>query len=86
MKFYGMASKTAMDRHKHPNREYRGEEGKTVIVKYKGPVKDTITDILSGIRSACTYVGAKRIKDLTKCATFVRVNNTHNRIYENALN
>ena len=86
MKFYGMASKTAMDRHKHPNREYRGEEGKTVIVKYKGPVRDTITDILSGIRSACTYVGAKRIKDLTKCATFVRVNSTHNRIYENGLN
>ena len=82
MKFYGMSSKTAMDKHKHPNREYRGEEGKTVTVKYKGPVRDTVTDILSGIRSACTYVGAKRLKDLTKCATFVRVNSTHNRIYE----
>ena len=82
MQFYGMASKTAMDRHGHPNREYRGEEGKTVTVPYRGPVKNTITDILGGIRSACTYVGAKRLKDLTKCTTFVRVNNTHNRIYE----
>ena len=82
MQFYGMASKTAMDRHGHPNREYRGEEGKTVTVPYCGPVKNTITDILGGIRSACTYVGAKRLKDLTKCTTFVRVNNTHNRIYE----
>ena len=82
MQFYGMASKTAMDRHGHPNREYRGEEGKTVTVPYRGPVKYTASDILGGIRSACTYVGAKRLKDLTKCTTFVRVNNTHNRIYE----
>jgi len=81
MKFYGMASKTAMNKHGF-NREYRGEEGKTVTVPYKGPVKNTVLDILSGIRSACTYVGAKRLKDLSKCATFIRVNNTHNRIYE----
>ena len=82
MEFYGMASQTAMDRHGHPNREYRGEEGKTVTVPYRGSVRDTAIDILGGIRSACTYVGAKRLKDLTKCTTFVRVNNTHNRIYE----
>ncbi len=82
MEFYGMASQTAMDRHGHPNREYRGEEGKTVTVPYRGPVEHTANDILGGIRSACTYVGAKRLKDLTKCTTFVRVNNTHNKIYE----
>ena len=82
MQFYGMASKTAMDRHGHSNREYRGEEGKTVTVPYRGSVRDTVSDILGGIRSACTYVGAKRLKDLSKCTTFVRVNNTHNRIYE----
>ena len=82
MEFYGMASKTAMERHGHSNREYRGEEGKTVTVPYRGPVRDTITDIFGGIRAACTYVGAKRLKDLTKCTTFVKVNDTHNRIYE----
>ena len=82
MKFYGMASSTAMDRHGHPNREYRGEEGKTVTVPYRGSVESTVTDILSGMRSACTYVGANRLKDLSKCTTFLRVNNTHNRIYE----
>ena len=82
MEFYGMASQTAMDRHGHPNREYRGEEGKTVVIPYRGPVEHTAKDILGGIRSACTYVGAKRLKDLTKCTTFVRVNNTHNRIFE----
>jgi GMP reductase len=82
MKFYGMASKTAMDKHGHSNREYRGEEGKTVTVPYRGPVRYTAQDILSGIRSACTYVGARRLKDLSKCTTFIRVNSTHNRIYE----
>ena len=82
MTFYGMASKTAMDRHGHSNREYRGEEGKTVTIPYRGPVKNTVTDILGSIRSACTYIGARRLKDLSKCTTFVRVNNTHNRIFE----
>ena len=49
----------------------------------KDSVKNTLIDILSGIRSACTYVGAKRLKSLSKCATFVRVNNTHNTIFGN---
>ena len=82
MEFYGMASESAMSRHNVPHREYRGVEGKTVSVPHKGPVKDTLIDILSGIRSACTYVGAKRLKSLSKCTTFVRVNNTHNTVYE----
>ena len=56
-------------------------EGKTVTVPYRGPVKPTIVDILSGIRSACTYVGANNLKQLSKCTTFVRVNNTHNTVY-----
>ena len=72
-----------MDRHGNHN-EYRGAEGKTVEVPYRGNVDDTVKDILSGIRSACTYVGAKRLKTLSKCTTFVRVNNTHNTIYGNA--
>ena len=83
MEFYGMASKTAMDRHNVPHREYRGVEGKTVSVPYRGPVNNTLIDILSGIRSACTYVGAKRLKSLSKCATFVRVNNIINTVYGN---
>ena len=82
MKFYGMASESAMDRHNVPHREYRGVEGKTVEVPYRGSVDNTLIDILSGIRSACTYMGAKKLKSLSKCATFIRVNNTHNRVYE----
>lgn len=81
MKFYGMASESAMEKHDHHN-EYRGAEGKTVEIECRGAVEDTIKDILSGIRSACTYVGANKLKALSKCATFVRVNRTHNTIYE----
>ena len=80
MKFYGMASESAMNRHGNHN-EYRGVEGKTVEVPYRGKVEDTVKDILSGVRSACTYVGATRLKSLSKCTTFIRVNNTHNTVY-----
>ena len=83
MQFYGMASESAMSRHNVPHREYRGVEGKTVEVPYRGKVTHTIKDILSGIRSACTYVGAKNLKSLSKCTTFIRVNNTHNVVYGN---
>ena len=80
MKFYGMASESAMNRHGN-NNEYRGVEGKTVEVPYRGKVEDTVKDILSGVRSACTYVGSTRLKSLSKCTTFIRVNNTHNTVY-----
>ena len=82
MKFYGMASETAMNKHGNHN-TYRGAEGKTVEVPYRGAVENTIKDILSGIRSACTYVGARQLKALSKCTTFIRVNNTHNQVYGN---
>ena len=82
MKFYGMASESAMSKHGNHN-EYRGTEGKTVEVNYRGKADDTVKDILSGIRSACTYVGANKLKTLSKCTTFVRVNNTHNTIFGN---
>ena len=81
MEFYGMASESAMDKHDNHN-SYRGAEGKTVKIPHRGRVDYTIKDILSGIRSACTYVGANSLRTLSKCTTFVRVNNTHNTIYE----
>ena len=81
MEFYGMASESAMDKHDNHN-SYRGAEGKTVKIPHRGRVDASIKDILSGIRSACTYVGANSLRTLSKCTTFVRVNNTHNTIYE----
>lgn len=81
VKFYGMSSQSANDKHFGGLKDYRAAEGKEVVVPYRGRIKDTVQDILGGVRSSCTYVGASRIKDLTKCTTFVKVNNTHNRIF-----
>lgn len=80
--FYGMSSDTAMNKHYGGVNNYRSSEGKTVKIKYKGMVKTTIQDLLGGIRSTCTYVNAKKLKDLSKCTTFVRVQNQVNTIYK----
>jgi len=71
MKFYGMASRTAMDKYAGGAREYRACEGAEMEISYRGSVQNTLQEITGGIRSACAYVGAARLKDLSKCATFV---------------
>jgi GMP reductase len=80
--FYGMSSKTAMDKHAGGVAEYRASEGKTVQVPFKGDVIYTILDILGGIRSTCTYVGASRLKELTKRTTFIRVSEQENQVFK----
>ncbi len=79
--FYGMSSKSAMDKYAGGVAKYRAAEGKTVILEDRGPVESAIQDILGGVRSACTYVGAKRLKELTKRTTFVRVSQQLNEIF-----
>jgi len=81
VKFYGMSSETANEKHFGGLKDYRASEGKEVIVPYRGRIDNTVQTILGGVRSSCTYVGARRIKDLTKCTTFVKVYNTHNTIF-----
>ncbi|MBN2142723.1 GMP reductase [Candidatus Woesearchaeota archaeon] len=79
--YYGMSSDTAMNKHSGGVADYRASEGKTVLVPYRGPVSDTIKEILGGLRSACTYAGAARLKDLSKCTTFIRVYRQLNNFY-----
>lgn len=74
VKFYGMSSEEAMNKHYGGKADYRAGEGKVVELPNKGPVTKTVEEILGGLRSACTYVGATQLKHLPKCATFVRVN------------
>jgi GMP reductase len=81
-KFYGMSSQTANKKHFGGLKDYRSSEGRTILVPYRGPVGNTIQDILGGIRSTCTYVGAASLKQLSKCTTFVRCTQTHNAVYE----
>ena len=79
--FYGMSSATAMRKHSGEFPDYRAAEGKTVKVPYRGSVEDTIRDILGGMRSACTYVGASKLKELSKRATFIRVGEQENQVF-----
>jgi GMP reductase len=80
-RFYGMSSKAAMDRYAGGVAEYRAAEGKEVLVPYRGPVANTAQEILGGVRSACTYVGARRLKELSKRTTFVRVTQQLNEVF-----
>lgn len=81
VRFYGMSSKEAMTKHAGGVANYRASEGKSVDIPYRGPVKATVEDLLGGIRSTCTYVGARELKHLSKHTTFVRVENQENRIF-----
>jgi GMP reductase len=83
-RFYGMSSKAAMDRYAGGVAEYRAAEGKEVLVPYRGPVANTAQEILGGVRSACTYVGARRLKELSKRTTFVRVTQQLNEVFGKA--
>ena len=82
VQFYGMSSKSANEKHFGGLKDYRSSEGRTVLVPYRGAVENTVQDILGGVRSACTYAGAVKLKHLSKCTTFVRCTQTHNGVYE----
>jgi GMP reductase len=80
--FYGMSSDRAREIHGKRKDGYRGNEGRAVILPDRGPVQETIEDILGGVRSSCTYIGARRLKDIPKCASFVRCNQPLNTVFE----
>ena len=82
VEFYGMSSKKANEKHNGGLKDYRTSEGRRVVLPYKGPMRYIVQDILGGVRSTCTYVGAAKLKHLSKCATFVRCTKTHSKIYE----
>ncbi len=82
IEFYGSSSDTAITKHYGGLSNYRSSEGKKVQLKYRGKIKDTVQNILGGLRSSCTYVGAPSLKQLSKCTTFVRVNQQYNDTFE----
>jgi GMP reductase len=81
VEFYGMSSDTAMEKHHGGVADYRSSEGRTVRVPYKGDVRAIVLDLLGGLRSTCTYVGASSLKQLSKCTTFIRVNRQINDVF-----
>jgi len=82
VQFYGMSSKAANEKHFGGLKDYRSSEGREVLVPYRGAVQNTVQDILGGLRSAMTYCGAQKLKNLSKCATFVRVTQQYNGVFE----
>jgi len=74
--FYGMSSHAAQEKY-GGIKTYRSSEGRVKTIEYKGEASEIIDDILGGIRSACAYLGADSLKDLPKCAEFIRVNRVH---------
>jgi len=82
IEFYGSSSDTAIKKYYGGQADYRSSEGKKVQLKYRGKIKDTVLNILGGLRSSCTYVGAPSLKQLSKCTTFVRVNQQSNDTFE----
>ena len=69
--FYGMSSDTAMERYYGDIKEYRASEGESISLEYRGPIDKTVQQILGGVRSAATYIGAKDLKNIPKCISFV---------------
>lgn len=79
--FYGMSSQLAQERHFGGMACYRASEGKVVEVPYKGSIENVVQEILGGVRSAMTYIGARELKDISKCTTFYRVNRQLNEVF-----
>jgi GMP reductase len=52
-----------------------------VLLDCRGPVDATVQEILGGVRSACTYVGAHRLRELSKRTTFIRVARQLNEVF-----
>ncbi|MCP4333282.1 MAG: GMP reductase [Gammaproteobacteria bacterium] len=79
--FYGMSSRAANDKHFGGLKEYRSSEGREIQVPYRGEIENTIQDLLGGVRSTCTYAGAKKLKWLSKCTTFVKTGQQFNSVF-----
>jgi len=82
--FYGMSSRAANEKHFGGLKEYRSSEGREIQVPYRGAIEDTIQDLLGGIRSTCTYAGAKKLKWLSKCTTFVKTSQQYNAVFSDS--
>jgi len=81
VQFYGMSSAAANEKHFGGLKEYRSSEGREIQVPYRGEIANTIQNLLGGIRSTCTYAGAKKLKWLSKCTTFVKTGQQFNSVF-----
>jgi GMP reductase len=76
--YYGMSTHHAQQLYEDSVKDYRASEGTKITVKYKGSIDKIVQELLGGIRSCCCYIGARSIKNMSKCSQFCRVNKIHN--------
>ena len=76
-----MSSEKAMNKRYGKMESYRSSEGRSLKIKYKGSLKNTVLDYLGGLRSTCTYINAENIKHITTFSSFMRVDSELNMIY-----
>ena len=82
VQFYGMSSHVANEKHFDGMQPWKTSEGREVLLPYKASLTETVQDLLGGLRSTCTYLGAKNISELPSKSRFVRCHDTHNRVFE----
>ena len=82
--FCGMSSELAMTKHSGGVAKYRASKGKADTLEARGSVDHTAQEVLGGLHSTCTCVGARTLKALSKCTTFVRVTQQINEVYGKA--
>lgn len=76
--YYGMSSSKAMEKHYGGVAKHRTSEGRSTLMPYKGDLNDFIDELFGSLRSTATYIGARSIKEFSKRATFLLVNNQLN--------
>jgi GMP reductase len=72
--YFGSSSNKALLEFYGQKSDYRAKEGRYVLMPHKGPIENFIQDLFGSLRSAGTYIGARKLKEFPKKATFIRVN------------
>jgi len=69
--YYGMSSYAAMQSHYGGVAKHRASESREVLLPYKGNVNDFIVELFGSLRSTATYIGAMKLKEFSRRATFL---------------
>lgn len=72
--YYGSSSNKAMLVNYGNKDSHRASEGRYTLIPHKGDINDFIQDLFGSLRSTGTYIGAKKLKEFSKRATFIKVN------------
>ncbi len=80
--YYGSSSEHALRNNYGGKDSHRASEGRYCLVPYKGEISYFLQDLFGGLRSTATYIGARKLKEFARRATFVQVSNQLNRSLE----